>query len=126
MKFFDDLPDQCPPMDHMTSELENVYRMLRGIQPTETDWLSYARLGKTCAAGVSECRWASLSLLASRPAVEKLLKLPNFKRSTHAALLTIPANSGGHVSKKNHIDFWQDIAANMNTFVTAIEQVRSA
>lgn len=125
MQFLPDLPDQCPPAAHQTCALDQVYRVLDGASPTNYDFLSHAKRGKTKPATVDGCRWASLSLQAGLPAVEKLLKLPNFQTATHAAILDIPASTGAHCVKGNHIDFWQALAANLNTCVVTVKQVRN-
>lgn len=124
MEFDDDLPAQCPPSDHSVADLDQVYRVLVGNQASAQDWFSYKRLGKVCPRNVDSCRWASLSLQANLPAVEKLLKLPNFRMATHAAILDLPASAGAHKLKGNHYDFWQSQAANMNEYVIKIEMVR--
>lgn len=125
MKFDDDLPSQCPPSDHTVAELEMVYRVLRGPKACDADWLSYMQLGKVGPKKVDPCRLASLSLQANLPAVQKLLKLPNFRSATHAAILAIPATAGVHKLKGSHYDFWKAQAANMNDCVIKIEMVQS-
>lgn len=106
MEFEPHLPPQCPPADSQTCKLDNVYRLLKGENPQSSDWLSHAQLGKIKPTGADECRWASLSLMKNLVAVQKLKKLPNFRDTTHAAVLDIPDSSGAHKSQKNHIDFW--------------------
>jgi hypothetical protein len=125
MTFADDLPDQCPPTDCQEEELQHVYRVLEGANPCLADWHSHAKKGKPCPAHVDPCRWASLSLLANRPAVEKLLKLPNFRSATHAAVLSIPAGVGVYDGQKNHYDFWRSAAANMDEYVVEVKAVRN-
>lgn len=124
MEFYEDLPPSCPPTDCSCEELEGVYRVLRSRQPTDYDWLSHLRRGLSCPVSVDACRWASLSLQANRVAVKKLLKLPNFRSATHAAILDIPPEAGVFKTNRSHHDFWQNRAANLNDFVVEVVDVK--
>jgi hypothetical protein len=62
-------------------------------------------------------------LVVNQAAVSKLLKLPNFRNATHAAVLSIPAAAGVHKTSRNHHDFWHHRAANMTDFVSNIVEV---
>lgn len=123
MNFLEDLPPSCPPAECECKELSGVYRLLKGAAPVADDWLSHMQLGKVCPTQVDPCRWASLSLQASKVAVKKLCKLPNFRGVTHAAKLDIPETAGVFLTNRNHHDFWQDRAANMNEYVCDIVEV---
>lgn len=125
MTFDDDLPDQCPPPDREMGELQQAYRVLEGSTPCANDWFSHMKRGKACPKGVDPCRWASISLQENIPAVQKLLKLPNFRSATHVAVLTIPDGVGAYKKIKNHLDFWKVQAANMDDFVIGTEVVRN-
>ena len=123
MEFHDDLPNSCPPSDCSCDDLDGVYRLLKGQEPIDDDWLSHMQLGKVCPTTVDPCRWASLSLQGSKVAVKKLQKLPNFRSATHAAKLDIPGSAGVFLTSRNHHDFWQVKAANMNDFVSEVIEV---
>lgn len=98
---FAGLPNQCPPLDHATGPLKQVYRVLAGSAPSPLDWQSHLQRGKAPIG--DPCRFASISLMLN-PRAAKSLK--NLQHLTHAAELDIPANYGAHVTKNNHVDFW--------------------
>lgn len=118
MPFHGDLPDDCPPDEVEDGELTGVFRVLAGGAPVAYDWLTHAeRNEQPCPAGVSLCRWWSLSLTRN---LEKSKKLPNFRNATHAAELRIPAGSGVHKSKKHHVDYWRLESVDLATLVVNV------
>ena len=70
-----------------------------------TDRYLHVKAKIPCPPDVDPCRAASCSLMASRVAAEKLLKLPRYRKGS-VACLHIPKGSGKARKKKQHIDFW--------------------
>lgn len=87
----DEMPPNCPPEDVCVSHGDVFYRMTRNedrIVPE--DWLNYLTLfphKKYSAGGLILA--AGLSLVNSRDAAEKKMKLPYIKRQGFKGLATI-------------------------------------
>ena len=104
--YAEELPEECPPPHAEDVELGIVWRFVSGPDATAADFLSHAALGKPCANGADECRWASCSLIPTEDAMRAKAKLPGLRTKTPIKI-QIPLGSGRSISTAQHIDFWR-------------------
>ena len=110
MKWFEELPEQCPPAD---AEPANgmYYRIVGGIPSKTEDYFSQRRLQPTKTfhgEGIDECVIRSVSLFDSIDAATKRLLLPKFR--THKVAVVQLEEKDGVVKKTfgpSHYSWWR-------------------
>lgn len=112
MQWFEELPQQCPPMDALPAN-GRFYRIAKGV-PTETDdYFSQRRLQpdkQFVGEGIDECITRSVSLFSSLDDARKRLRLPKFRSQTVVVVDLVPEDG---VVKKTfgpaHYSWWRSL-----------------
>lgn len=109
-KWFEVLPEQCPPTDARKCE-GCYYRIANGNPATTEDFFSQRKLQPDKVfrgLGVDECVTRSVSLFSDKGEAEKRLKLPKFKKACIAVVELKPKDG---VLKKTfgtaHYSWWR-------------------
>jgi len=107
MDYWEDLPDQCPPVDSVDDAIALAYRLVFSDPASIEHFKSHAALGKPPLPSVDGCRWASCSLFTSKDAVASIGRLPKMRaKGPHVAHVSIPQGSGKWKASGNHVDLW--------------------
>lgn len=109
-KWFEELPDQCPPDDAV--ECKGLYyRIANGDPVTSEDFFSQRKMYPDKAfkgEGIDECVIKSVSLFSEKSEVMKRMKLPKFKKAT---IVKIQLTAKDGVMKKTfgfaHYSWWR-------------------
>ena len=109
-KWFEELPEQCPPED--AKECNGIYfRIANGNPATSEDFFSQRKLRPDKVfkgAGIDECIIKSISLFSNRREIEKRMKLPKFKKAVIAEVKLEPKDG---MMKKTfgfaHYSWWR-------------------
>jgi len=119
-KWFEELPDKCPPDNAFNPEGYTFYRLTTGDTPTEQDFFSQRANCPDCNfRNVSECIARSLSVWDD---VEKCLNLLKLPRHKNKKLITLPLKSTDglvlQTFKQNHHSWWRSSSFDVASIVT--------
>lgn len=103
------LPDQCPPLTAHDPSNRTFYRLTQGFPPTAADFVSHRHKKPNARiSGISECQRSACSVISTREACTKLLKLPTQKNKK---IVSLVLTSGSGVieqtgREKSHFSWW--------------------
>lgn len=107
MQYWEDLPDQCPPVGAQDVAIEPAYRIVFSQPPHKEHFASHKKLGRMPTPETDECRFASCSLFLKLAPAKKLAGLPKIRaKGGFIAKLAIPTGAGMSFIKNQHVDFW--------------------
>ena len=109
-KWFEELPEQCPPED--AKECNGIYYRIANRNPTtSTDFFSQKKLQPDkvfIGKGIDDCIVKSISLFSDRKEIEKRMKLPKFRKGVIAEVRLEPKD--GMIKKTfgaAHYSWWR-------------------
>lgn len=110
MKWFESLPQHCPPEDAKECHGE-YYRIANGDPATSPDFFSQRKLQPTklfAGQGIDECITRAVSLFKDKHDAQRRLKLPKFRHSVIAIVTLYPKD--GAIKKTfgdSHYSWWR-------------------
>ena len=82
-KWYEQLPDKCPPKDAFEPEGKVYYRLINNVQPTSDDFISKsAELPFQKFIGIDDCVLKAVSIFEQKNDCEKMTKFPRHKNKT--------------------------------------------
>jgi hypothetical protein len=117
IKWFEELPDKCPPNDAFDPEGFTFYRLTVGENPAEQDFNSQRATCPNCNfKSVSECVARSLSVWDD---IEKCLNLLKLPRHKNKKIMTLALKSTDGLAlqtfKQNHYSWWRSSSFNLDS-----------
>ena len=110
MEWYEELPEQCPPMDAVPCN-GRFYRIAKGNPATDEDFFSQRKLQPNkvfTGLGVDECIAHAISVFSDLGDANRRLKLPKFR---HANIAEIELTPRDGVMKKtfsdSHYSWWR-------------------
>lgn len=120
-RWFEELPEQCPPPEAFNPDGKTLYRFLKNEEPIEEDLNSQRTMAPDkIFVGVDECIARSVSVLDNLEKCHNLRKLPRHKKKGWKAILELRlTESDGLILKTfsdpNHYSWWRSNSFNFAT-----------
>lgn len=107
-EWYEELPDQCPPVGAFCVEDFVCYRLCLGNQPSESDFLSQRSLFPDKVFHAPECRARAISVFKEPEDLDKLLKLPTH-RGKAKIKITLRGKDGLAIKtgRDSHYSWWR-------------------
>ena len=108
IKWHEDLPENCPPIEAVLPEGKVFYRLVGSHPPSDGDFLSQRILQPERIFNVSECQARSISLFDNQEYCITLRKLPFF-RDKLVVEIALPPDAGliSRTNNKGHYSWWR-------------------
>lgn len=123
MKWFEELPSQCPPADAVPAQ-GRFFRIAKGLPTESEDYFSQRSLQPNkvfIGEGIDECIVRSVSVFCSLDEAKMRLRLPKFRTQTIVAVDLEP--SDGVIKKTfgpSHYSWWRSVDFNFSKAVLAL------
>lgn len=108
VRYREELPDSCPPDEAQTIETDrDVFRLVRGVQPTFNDFQSQRAERPNGTFNTSECQARGLSVFSDRRDCEKALKLPALRGRFTCQVRLVPGSGKIlQTGRRSHHTWW--------------------
>ena len=94
MRYYEQLPPDCPPPDAVEiTDPTKLYRLAKTLPPSHEDFKSYRTLRPDDDFGEDECKSSGLSVYSRPSSAENRLRSPNF-RGYHVCELELGNGAG--------------------------------
>lgn len=107
-KWFEELPDQCPPAQASNLEGFVCYRLCEGFQPAEGDFLSHRTLFPEKIFRAPECQARAISVYKEAKDLDFVLKLAAHKHK-YKVRITLGHEDGAvmKTGQTSHYSWWR-------------------
>lgn len=107
-KWFEKLPDLCPPSTAFSPEGHIFYRFCKKNPPVDDDFFSHRKLNPERNYVVSECQAMSVSLFETFEKMKEKQKLPHFRKK-HIIKISLSADDGlvAKTGSDGHFSWWR-------------------
>lgn len=107
-KWFEDLPEQCPPNDAFTPSGQTYYRLVNDLNNAEVDLVSQRYSKPTKKFSQDECICRSVSVFENFEDCENITKLPRHKNKKIFTLKLLESDGLlKQTFKPSHHSWWR-------------------
>lgn len=109
MKWFEELPEQCPPADAQSLENFVCFRLCETSSPCDEDFHSHRQKAPHQRFNTPECIARAVSVFNDREAAANLLKLPAHRNKSIVRLKLVSTDGVAKKTgnNKSHFSWWR-------------------